>query len=118
MPNLINPFYPWKRFKSYQVTNQDKIRQPASYFHKDNLETVFEQENFYKKANGIEDLNINEPKNGSFSYYLNKKKYHIIANIIPPFLYQFSCLVCNIFFLFNNLLHQYLCLCLPPLFVN
>lgn len=117
-PNSTNPFHPRKRFESHQVTNRDKIRQPASYFHEDNLDTVPEQENPSKEANGIEDLDINEPEDGSFSYYLDEKGYHIGADIIPAPLHQFSCLVCNIPFPSNNLLHQHLRLCLPPLPAN
>lgn len=117
-PNSKNPFRPRKRFESHQVTNRDKIRQPASYFHEDNLDTVPEQENPSEEANDIEDLDINEPEEGSFSYYLDEEGYHIGADIIPAPLHQFSCLVCNVPFPSNNLLHQHLRLCLPPLPTN
>lgn len=39
-PNSSNLFHPRKHFENNQVTNQDKIRQPASYFHEDNLDTL------------------------------------------------------------------------------
>lgn len=32
--------------------------------------------------NDIKDLDINKPEKGSFSYYFDKKRYHISADII------------------------------------
>lgn len=117
-PNSTNPFRPRKRFESNQVTNRDKIRQPASYFHEDNLDTLPEQESPSEEANDIEDLDINEPEEGSFSYYLDEEGYHIGADIIPAPLHQFPCLVCNVPFPSKNLLHRHLRSCLPPLPAN
>lgn len=108
-PNSTNWFRSQKQFESNQVTNQDKIRQPASYFYKDNFETPFKQENLSEEANKIEDLDINMLEEGNFSYYLDDKRYYISANIIPAPLCQFPYLICNVFFPSKNLLHQHLC---------
>lgn len=118
-PNSTNLFRPRKRLEAHQVTNQEKISQPASYFHENNLDTLPEQENPSKDANSVKDLNINEPEEGSFSYYLDEDGYHINTDIsIPASLHQFPCLVCNVPFLSKDLLHQHLGLCLLPLPAN